>query len=136
MSSKSRALKRPKRIDEHTSKNNKMKRMAESNDSIKQEEKYSANGTNKTHKNTSFNYNNHNQHNNGNHHTDNNGNNNDDSDCGEDTELNRVLTETYQKWREATPLLYEFLTLQELTWPSLTVSWLPQPIVQLGESLE
>lgn len=48
----------------------------------------------------------------------------------EPQEVNKELTvqEEYQLWRKNCPAMYEFVSETALTWPSLTVQWLPEPI--------
>ncbi|CDR43663.1 CYFA0S12e02982g1_1 [Cyberlindnera fabianii] len=45
-------------------------------------------------------------------------------------EESRELTiqEEYQLWRKNCPVMYEFVSETALTWPSLTVQWLPDPL--------
>jgi len=37
----------------------------------------------------------------------------------------QIINEEYKIWKKNSPFLYDFLLTRGLTWPSLTVQWLP-----------
>lgn len=39
-----------------------------------------------------------------------------------------TVQEEYLEWRKSCPAMYEFVAETALTWPSLTVQWLPEPV--------
>ena len=38
------------------------------------------------------------------------------------------VDEEYDLWKSNVPLMYDFVSETRLTWPSLTVQWLPTPV--------
>lgn len=45
-----------------------------------------------------------------------------------DEQRDLSVQEEYELWRKNCPVMYEFVSETALTWPSLTVQWLPEPI--------
>ena len=41
------------------------------------------------------------------------------------------VDEEYDLWKSNVPLMYDFVSETRLTWPSLTVQWLPTPVQEL-----
>jgi histone-binding protein RBBP4 len=44
------------------------------------------------------------------------------------------ILEEYKIWKKNSPFLYDTLYSHALTWPSLTVQWMPNRIVPLGSN--
>ncbi|KAI8332014.1 histone-binding protein RBBP4 [Chlamydoabsidia padenii] len=49
-----------------------------------------------------------------------------DSPSGDIKDEQQQINEEYQLWKKTTPLLYDLVVTQNLTWPTLTCQWMPQ----------
>jgi len=55
-----------------------------------------------------------------------------DKDLSDDVE-EKLINEEYKIWKKNTPFLYDIIMTHALEWPSLTVQWLPDRVVQPGK---
>jgi len=53
----------------------------------------------------------------------------------EDEGRNRLLSEEYECWKQATPFLYDIVLAKVLKWPSLTIEWLPEEYILADNSI-